>query len=267
MAGLERGVSAPQDAYLRPEVRQASSVWARVGPAAELRELLSILGSLLENVIGRWTAAPMSAADRTLSQAPQDGPLRFVDIPADLHKIFYDTACVTGLGFLFHSLFDTTYTPLFDSDFRTAWDAYIEVNRRYAESVIQEELDGPVLVEDYHLMALAHQVRSINPAFGRTIAYFHHVPWCPPASIRVIARTPGGIVRAGNAAPECSGSAEQGRSHTGYLLQPELAAHPPSDRQPVVECSARGLLRAHGVAGPSQGYARPYLPSPGMRLA
>jgi trehalose 6-phosphate synthase len=148
--------------------------------------LVAVLGPLLGNVIGRWTAAPMSAADRARAQAPQSGTVHFVDIPEDLHRIFYDTACVTGLGFLFHNLFDTAYTPLFGSNFMAAWDAYIEVNRRYAQSVTQNEFDGPVLVEDYHLMALADQVRLISPVFERTIAYFHHVPWCPPAVFRLL---------------------------------------------------------------------------------
>lgn len=128
----------------------------------------------------------MSAADRKRAQAAQSGPVHFVDIPEDLHRIFYDTACVTGLGFLFHSLFDTAYTPLFGSSFMTAWDAYIEVNRRYARSIIEDGLDGPVLVEDYHLMAFAEQIRSMSPSFGRVIAYFHHVPWCPPSDFRLL---------------------------------------------------------------------------------
>jgi trehalose 6-phosphate synthase len=148
--------------------------------------LVAVLGPLLENMIGRWTAAPMSAADRVRAQGPQSGLVHFVDIPADLHRPFYDTACVTGLGFLFHSLFDTAYTPLFDSKFMAAWDAYIEVNRRYASSVTHDGLSGPVLVEDYHLMALADQIRSIDPSFRRTIAYFHHVPWCPPAVFHLL---------------------------------------------------------------------------------
>jgi trehalose 6-phosphate synthase len=139
-------------------------------------------------MIGRWIATPMSADDRARAQAPQDGLVQFVDIPEDLHKPFYETACVTGLGFLFHNLFDTAYTPLFDSNFRSAWAAYIEVNRRYAESVARDGLDGPVLAEDYHLMALADQIRSANPEFRRTLAYFHHVPWCPPAVFRLLPR-------------------------------------------------------------------------------
>jgi trehalose 6-phosphate synthase len=151
--------------------------------------LVAVLGPLLENMIDRWTAAPMSAADRMRAQGPQSGLVHFVDIPADLHQLFYDTACVTGLGFLFHRLFDTAYTPLFDSKFMAAWDAYIEVNRRYASSVVHDGLSGPVLVEDYHLMALANQIRSIDPLFQRTIAYFHHVPWCPPAVFRLLPQT------------------------------------------------------------------------------
>jgi trehalose 6-phosphate synthase len=128
----------------------------------------------------------MSAADRVHAQGSQNGPVHFVDIPADLHQLFYDTACVTGLGFLFHGLFDTAYTPLLGSGFMAAWDAYIEVNRRYASSVTRDGLSGPVLVEDYHLMALAGQIRSIDPSFRRTLAYFHHVPWCPPAIFRLL---------------------------------------------------------------------------------
>jgi len=38
-------------------------------------------------------------------------------------------------------------------------------------------------------MGLAHQIRSTNPSFGRTISYFHHVPWCTPAVFRLLPQT------------------------------------------------------------------------------
>jgi len=74
---------------------------------------------------------------------------------------------------LFHDLqsrcnFDPTY-----------WEAYVSVNRRFAEKVAIEIHRGDLVwVHDYHLMSVAAELRQFG-VDGR-LAYFHHIPFPSP---------------------------------------------------------------------------------------
>jgi trehalose 6-phosphate synthase len=131
-----------------------------------------------------WLACALSDADRQASREPAaasglDIRARLIEVPPDLHRSFYDDACITGLGFLFHGLVDLAYTPTFDTPFHRGWAAYREVNRAYAAELLRYAGSSPVLVEDYHLMLVADELRQLGGR--RPTAYFHHIPWCPPA--------------------------------------------------------------------------------------
>jgi trehalose-6-phosphate synthase len=79
--------------------------------------LVTALSALArDNADVTWLACALSALDREVANgrdADQHGDLRLrlLDVPGDLHRAFYDDACVTGLGFLFHGLVDQAYTP------------------------------------------------------------------------------------------------------------------------------------------------------------
>lgn len=137
----------------------------------------------------RWLACALSEVDRQVAGAEHlagSGPLgtRLLVIPPEVHRRFYDDACVTGLGFLFHGLVDQVRTPTYDAGFQAAWSAYRQVNRAYAQEVARWGADRAVLVEDYHLMLVAAGVRELDRDHHHDrrhpVAYFHHVPWCPP---------------------------------------------------------------------------------------
>ena len=74
---------------------------------------------------------------------------------------------------LFHDLqsrcnFDPTY-----------WEAYLAVNRRFAERVATETHRGDLVwVHDYHLMSVATELRQFG--VDERLAYFHHIPFPSP---------------------------------------------------------------------------------------
>jgi trehalose 6-phosphate synthase len=62
--------------------------------------------------------------------------------------------------------------------FRTAdWNAYVTVNRRFADAVVHEAKteDPIVLVQDYHFALLPRLIRKRIP--GATVISFWHIPW------------------------------------------------------------------------------------------
>jgi len=153
--------------------------------------VVTALAALLRgNDKAAWIACALSDTDRAAARDPQgpgDGEVGAVllDIPASTHSRFYDDACITGLGFLFHSLVDQAYTPTFGTRFRRGWEAYRDVNHAYAVKISEQPGNWPVLVEDYHLMLVADELRKL-PGRKAPIAYFHHIAWCPPETFGLL---------------------------------------------------------------------------------
>ncbi|HLS93890.1 MAG TPA: trehalose-6-phosphate synthase, partial [Microbacterium sp.] len=59
---------------------------------------------------------------------------------------------------------------------RSWWDAYVRVNRRFAEAAAEHVEDGGfVWVQDYQLQLVPQMVRELRPDV--TIGYFHHIPF------------------------------------------------------------------------------------------
>lgn len=144
----------------------------------------ALAGLLRGNTNAAWLACALTDADR---QAAREEPhtdddgigALLLDIPSDIHSRFYDDACITGMGFILHSLVDQTYTPTFDSRFQKGWEAYRSVNRAYAVKIAEQPETWPVLIEDYHLMFVGDELRKISTR-AAPMTYFHHTAWCPP---------------------------------------------------------------------------------------
>jgi trehalose 6-phosphate synthase len=66
------------------------------------------------------------------------------------------------------------------------WDHYREVNRRFAEVVVDEARtkDPIVLVQDYHFALLPRMVRERLP--NATIIAFWHIPWPNPEAFGIL---------------------------------------------------------------------------------
>src|SRR5207244_234712 len=75
--------------------------------------------------------------------------------------------------------------PRFDERFREAWDAYVTVNRAFADRVAETASNGDiVLVQDYHLALVPGDLRNRRPDLR--VVHFTHTPFCGPTSIRVL---------------------------------------------------------------------------------
>ena len=59
---------------------------------------------------------------------------------------------------------------------RVWWDAYVRVNRRFAEAAAEAAAEGAtVWVQDYQLQLVPRMLRELRPDL--TIGYFHHIPF------------------------------------------------------------------------------------------
>jgi len=65
------------------------------------------------------------------------------------------------------------------------WEAYQQVNRRFAEAVAADLADPstPVFIQDYHLALVAGELKKLKPT-ART-AIFWHIPWPNPDQLRM----------------------------------------------------------------------------------
>jgi len=155
------------------------------GLAGTLGRLLS--GGTDESV--GWVAAAMTDDDRA---AAAEGATALPDIGIELlaldprqHRLHYDVVSNATLWFLHHGLFDLPRRPRFDERFREAWDAYVAVNRAFADRVVETASNGEiVLVQDYHLALVPGDLRNRRPDLR--VVHFTHTPFCGPNSIRVL---------------------------------------------------------------------------------
>lgn len=154
--------------------------------------LIGAIAPVLERFGGTWIASAMSPADREVAREP--GPreidgyrLHLLDLPEDVHAAHYDTVSNEHLWFVFHYLFDVSNAPVFGSEFMRAWDAYREINRRYARTMLEAGGDA-VFVEDYHLMSVAEEARTMRRRLAVPLLYHHHVPWSEPDYFAMLPR-------------------------------------------------------------------------------
>ena len=111
--------------------------------------LVTALSSALIEAEGVWVAAAMSEGDREMVAASKGGRidhaegdvryrLRYLDIPPDLYDGYYNRISNGMLWFAYHYLWDTVTSPSFGPDVEEAWDAYVDVNRRFAAALAEE---------------------------------------------------------------------------------------------------------------------------------
>jgi trehalose 6-phosphate synthase len=155
--------------------------------------LVSGLAPLMDEGRITWIAAALSDADRKAAAddlpARQGHPVHLVDIPTEEFDRYYDVVANQTLWFMHHGLFDLTREPELDAEWHECWDAYKDVNRRFATSVIDHApQDAVVLVQDYHLTMLAPTVRAARDDLS--LVHFHHTPFAGPDGARVMATGP-----------------------------------------------------------------------------
>lgn len=96
-----------------------------------------------------------------------------VEITPQEYELYYKGFSNEVLWPLFHNL--SNYCNFFPE----YYDAYREVNRRFAQTVMQELQEKDfVWVQDYHLIPVAENLRE--EGIGNTLGFFLHIPF-PPA--------------------------------------------------------------------------------------
>ena len=145
--------------------------------------LVSGLAPLVAGTSTRWLAAALTPADRVAAErglVESDGlQVRLLALDEDRFAEAYDVICNATLWFVHHGLFDTAHRPRYDARWRTAWDAYREVNRAFADAVAADAPpDAVVLVQDYHLCLVASALGDRRPDL--TLVHFSHTPFAGP---------------------------------------------------------------------------------------
>jgi trehalose 6-phosphate synthase len=142
--------------------------------------LVSALEPVTRACKGTWIAHGSGSADRDMVDAndripvPPDAPsytLRRVWLSEEEQNGYYYGFANEGLWPLCHIAF--TRPAFRESD----WQAYREVNERFADAVVKEARnEAPVvLIQDYHFALLPRLIREKLP--GATIISFWHIPW------------------------------------------------------------------------------------------
>jgi len=150
--------------------------------------LVTALSGALRDRGGVWIAGAISEGDRVVAaenasiETDVGGAqivVRFVSVEQDTYRAYYDGFSNRVLWFVHHYLWDPPRTPTFTDADSDAWDAYTDVNRRFAETTAQTAPEGGVaLVQDYHLALVPQLLRKMRPDLA--IGHFWHIPFAQP---------------------------------------------------------------------------------------
>ncbi|NYD40612.1 trehalose-6-phosphate synthase [Nocardioides panaciterrulae] len=137
--------------------------------------LVSALEPVMRANDGAWIGWP-GGADSDDEPFDADG-LSLVPISLSQQEIeyFYEGFSNATLWPLYH---DLVAKPEFHREW---WDAYVTVNRRFAERAAQEAAEGgTVWVHDYQLQLVPQMLRELRPDLR--IGFYLHIPF-PPAEL------------------------------------------------------------------------------------
>jgi trehalose 6-phosphate synthase len=134
--------------------------------------LVSALEPVLRANDGAWIGWP-GAAEGNLEPFTEDG-LRLIPVALTSDEIenFYEGFSNGTLWPLYH---DLVAKPEFH---RPWWEAYVEVNRRYAGATADVASEGAtVWVQDYQLQLVPQMLRELRPDLK--IGFYLHIPFPP----------------------------------------------------------------------------------------
>lgn len=132
--------------------------------------LVAALEPVMKSVDGAWVGWP-GQPDLQLEPFTENG-IRLIPIALSEQEIeeFYEGFSNDTIWPLYH---DVISPPQYHREW---WDAYVTVNRRFAEAAANAVVDnGTVWVHDYQLQLVPEMVRALRPDV--TIGYFHHIPF------------------------------------------------------------------------------------------
>lgn len=143
--------------------------------------VVTALDPVMQASNGLWIAAGSGDADRLFSDrfgkvsVPVGDPkytLKRIWLTKEEEKLYYYGYANDALWPLCHMAFQR---PVFAKE---DWDCYVSVNRRFAESIM-EEIGGRkafIWVQDYHLCLLPKMIKEMA-GDQVIIAHFWHIPW------------------------------------------------------------------------------------------
>ena len=168
-------------------------IHTRRGKSIEVKQPASGLVTALEPVLracgGTWVAHGSGEADvETVDDhdrllVPPDDPhyaLRRVWLTKEEEEGYYYGFANEGLWPLCHIAHTR---PLFRA---ADWKHYQQVNRKFADALLEEMQDTPrpvVLVQDYHFALLPQMVKEVRPDIR--VAIFWHIPWPNPEAFGI----------------------------------------------------------------------------------
>lgn len=144
---------------------QGEEIW-RTSPGG----LVAALEPVMKTVDGAWVGWA-GQADLDLEPFVANG-IRLIPITLSEQEVaeYYEGFANDTIWPLYH---DVIAPPQYHREW---WDAYVTVNRRFAEAAAGAVAQGgTVWVHDYQLQLVPEMVRSLRPDV--TIGYFHHIPF------------------------------------------------------------------------------------------
>ena len=163
--------------------------------------IIPALLPFMEKTGGTWVASAMNDADIEMagrfSKNRIPVPLKKPEINVQLiilnkekYNEFYNSFHNPFLWFIYHYLWNLTYTPEIDDSLHHAWQSYQYVNQKFAEEIIKEvnlsDRDPLIMLQDTHLQTCPYYIREkFDDIF---LSQFIHIPWPHPDYFNIYPR-------------------------------------------------------------------------------
>lgn len=137
--------------------------------------LVTALAPVLKNRGGLWIGWPGVEGEvdaAALTEASRQAGYRLLAVPLSEAEVelYYRSFANAALWPLFHDLPGRTVYSA------PGWQAYQEVNRRFAEVIqARTRTQDYVWVHDYHLLLVGRELRALEPR--RKVGFFLHIPF------------------------------------------------------------------------------------------
>lgn len=218
--------------------------------------LTSALDPVLCRLGGTWVAWGSGEADRAAV-----GPGEVVEVPPGtpayrLRRVWLGQDEVKGgyLGYANQVLWPLCHTTLDRVMYsKSSWEGYVAMNRRFAETLLDELRDRPglVWVHDFHLALVPRLLRAGRP--GVNVAVFWHIPWPGPDVFRILPERREileGLLAADSLAFQTAGSADQFIACAKEFLK----AEPGSTKRTIDYKGHRTCVSAHAISVDAQAF-------------
>ncbi|MCZ4498962.1 MAG: trehalose 6-phosphate synthase [Marmoricola sp.] len=137
--------------------------------------LVSALAPVMNAQDGAWIGWPGDAGEDLAPFEHEGMALVPVSMSSEEYEEYYEGFSNATLWPLYH---DVVAKPAFHREW---WDAYVTVNRRFAEAAAKVAAEGAMVwIQDYQLQLVPALLRELRPDLR--IGFFLHIPF-PPAEL------------------------------------------------------------------------------------